>query len=157
MGKNNSNKTYTDWTGVAEKRKEYWSTQQKYWATKQEYWEEQNRKREKREKLTNTISILGIVLILLTVALLFSKFRNSESTPTFTSLLQWFSGFEAPEIPFITLQNALSLGDWTIAFNWLRDIIYFLAQVINVVVFIANGLIIAVVYIVHFCQWLFLV
>ena len=92
------------------------------------------------------ISILGIVFILLIVALLFARFRGNEQAPTFTSLLEWFSGFKAPEIPFITLEIA-NLGDWTIAFNWLRDIIYFGIQIINVLVFLCNGIIIAIGYI----------
>ena len=114
------------------------------------------------ERTTNVkrglpVGILGIVFTLLIVAMLFARFRGSEQTPTFTSLLEWFSGFNAPEIPFITLESATNLGDWTIAFNWLRDIIYFSIQIVNVLVFLANGLIIAIGYIVHFCQWLFMV
>lgn len=103
------------------------------------------------------VSILGIVFTLLIVAILFAKFRGSEQIPTFTSLLEWFSGFNAPEIPFITMETAASLGDWTAAFNWLRDIVYFSIQIINVLVFLCNGIIIAIGYIVHFCQWLFMV
>lgn len=101
------------------------------------------------------VSILGIVFTLLVVALLFARFRENEQIPTFTSLLEWFSGFESPEIPFITLELA-NLGDWTPAFNWLRDIVYYSIQIVNILVFLCNGLIIAVVYIVHFCRWLFL-
>lgn len=103
------------------------------------------------------IGILSIVFILLIVALLFTRFRGSEQTPTFTSLLEWFSGFEAPEIPFLEVESVQSLGDWTIAFNWLRDIVYFSIQIVNVLVFLCNGIIIAIGYIVHFCQWLFIV
>ena len=103
------------------------------------------------------IGILGIIFTLLLVALLFARFRGSEQTPTFTSLLEWFSGFKAPEIPFIAMETAAGLGDWTAAFNWLRDIIYFGIQIINVLVFLCNGIIIAIGYIVHFCQWLFMV
>lgn len=112
--------------------------------------------REKNKTRGAPIRILGIIFTLLLVALLFARFRNSEQIPTFTSLLEWFSGFKAPEIPFITLEIA-NLGDWTIAFNWLRDIIYFGIQIINVLVFLCNGIIIAIGYIVHFCQWLFMV
>lgn len=103
------------------------------------------------------ISILGIVLTLLTIALLFARFRNSDNIPTFTSLLEWFSGFNAPEIPFIAVENVANLGDWSVAFNWLRDIIYFSIQIVNVLVFMANGIIIVIGYVVHFCQWLFMV
>ena len=103
------------------------------------------------------VGILGIVFTLLIVAMLFAKFRGSEQIPTFTSLLEWFSGFSAPEIPFITMETAASLGDWTAAFNWLRDIVYFSIQIVNVLVFLCNGIIIAIGYIVHFCQWLFMV
>lgn len=103
------------------------------------------------------IGILGIVFTLLIVAMLFARFRSSEQIPTFTSLLEWFSGFEAPEIPFIAVESVTNLGDWTFAFNWLRDIIYASIQVINVVIFLCNGLVIATVYIGHFCRWLFMV
>lgn len=113
-----------------------------------------------RETINNKgarIGILSIILIILLVAMLFAKFRGSEQVPTFTSLLEWFSGFNAPEIPFITMETAASLGDWTPAFNWLRDIVYFSIQIVNVLVFLCNGIIIAIGYIVHFCQWLFMV
>lgn len=103
------------------------------------------------------IGILGIIFILLIVAMLFARFRGSEQMPIFTSLLEWFSGFQAPEIPFIAMETVESLGDWTPVFNWLRDIVYFSIQIINVLVFLCNGIIIAIGYIVHFCQWLFMV
>lgn len=113
--------------------------------------------RETNIKRGMPIGILGIVFILLIVAMLFARFRGSEQEPTFTSLLEWFSGFEAPEIPFLEVESVTSLGDWTFAFNWLRDIIYASIQVMNVVIFLCNGLIIATVYAAHFCRWLFMV
>lgn len=113
--------------------------------------------RETNRKKGTYISILSIIFILLIVAMLFARFRGSEQMPTFTSLLEWFSGFSAPEIPFITMETAASLGDWTAAFNWLRDIVYFSIQIVNVLVFLCNGIIIAIGYIVHFCQWLFMI
>ena len=139
--------------------KESWNNESK----RQEKIKIKNKSRDTTyERETNVrrglpVSILGIVFVLLIVALLFARFRNNEQTPTFTSLLEWFSGFEAPEIPFLTVESVATLGDWTPAFNWLRDIVYTIIQLLNVAIFLCNGLVIATVYIAHFCRWLFMV
>lgn len=98
-------------------------------------------------------SILGLIFVVLILAVLIRRFNNSEDIPTFTSLLEFLSNIKSFEIPF-THFELFNLPDWGI-FNFLRDFIMVIGQIVNVGIFICNGIIALIQYIVVFCQWLF--
>ena len=111
-------------------------------------------RKETKEDIKIGASLFGMVFILLVLSLLLTRFRGSDGVPTFTGLLEWFSGFSAPEIPFINATSVV-LGDWGI-FNWLRDFISFFVGLLNIILFLVNGLLSLMFYVIHFFSWLFL-
>lgn len=111
-------------------------------------------KKERKDKVRTGVSLVGIVFSFLVLSLLFLRFRGVDDMPTFGGLLNWFSGFSAPEIPFINATSVV-LGDWGI-FNWLRDFISFFVGLLNVILFLVNGLLSLMFYVIHFMRWFFL-
>lgn len=106
-----------------------------------------------RESPRLGFSILGLIFVVLILAVLIRRFNNSDDIPTFTSLLEFLSNIKTFEIPFLSF-SPVSFGDWGI-FNFLRDFIASISQIVNVGVFICNGLVVLIQYIIVFCQWLF--
>lgn len=111
--------------------------------------------KEHKRDVGKGLNIAGILLLLMLLVLLIRKFNGSSaSTPTFTSLLEWFSGFSSPTIPFLTM--SFDLGDWGI-FNFIRDGLSWFVSIVDVLIFFVNGILSVVFYITRFFQWLFLV
>lgn len=107
-----------------------------------------------RESPRLGFSILGLIFVVLILAVLIRRFNNSDDIPTFTSLLEFLSNIKTVEIPFLKFNPVTDLGDWGL-FNFLRDFIASVSQIVNVGVFMCNGIIALIQYIVVFCQWLF--
>lgn len=98
--------------------------------------------------------ILGIIIVLMLLATLIRKLNGSDVTPTFTSFLELFSNVPEVAIPFQDF-SAVNFGDWGV-FNFLRDFISMLAEIVNVLIFLFNGIISVITYVVYFFRWLFM-
>mgnify|MGYP004601465091 CR=1 FL=1 len=101
------------------------------------------------------IKILGIIFLMIVVSLLIQRFNGkSDSIPSFTSLFNFLSEFQAPAtIPYISLVGN-NLGDWGIL-NGIRDFFSTIIGTLNITIFFINGLGSVVQYIVVFFRWLF--
>lgn len=124
---------------------------------------------------SSTSSALGGLKLIILFPLLLSLISILQGTPripTFTSLLEGLSEFDViPTLPFLNF-TTYDLGSWTISigsseglfgaqitllsFNWLRDFVYYILQVFNVLVFIVNGLVNVVNFVIFFAKWIFL-
>lgn len=110
-------------------------------------------RKEKFNSFKQAGSILGLVFMILLLAVLIQRFNGSDNIPSFTSLLEFFTNINPPSIPFVSFEP-IAMGDWGI-FNFLRDFIYTISQIVNVFVFFCNGLISFCTYVVTFFLWLF--
>ena len=132
--------------------------QRKARARKERHKERSDRKlfwKDNKDDVKNGLSIAGILLLMMLLMLLIRKFTGSNAgVPTFTSLLEWFSGFSAPTIPF--LGTSFDLGDWGM-FNFIRDGLSWFVSIVDVLIFFVNGILSVIFYIPRFFQWLFLV
>ena len=101
------------------------------------------------------IKMLGIIFLIIVVSLLIQRFNGkSDSIPSFTSLFNFLSDFQAPAtIPYISLVGN-DLGDWGIL-NGIRDFFATIIGTLNITIFFINGLGSVVQYIVVFFRWLF--
>ena len=99
------------------------------------------------------MSILGIVFFILLLGLLIRTLQGSYNVPTFTGLLKTLSEIQRPEIPFINIAS-INLGNWGL-FNFLRDFFLILLDVVNVAIFLCNGILVLMQYVSIFFRWLF--
>lgn len=101
------------------------------------------------------IKMLGIIFLIVVVSLLIQRFNGkSDSVPSFISLFNFLSEFQAPAtIPYISLVGN-DLGDWGIL-NGIRDFFATIIGTLNITIFFINGLGSVVQYIVVFFRWLF--
>lgn len=109
-------------------------------------------------------SILNYVFVFLILTLLIrvlsfvssgADLSDFENVPTFTGLLELLSTVEPPfQIPFLLFKSS-SLGDWG-ALNFIRNFIALFVKLVDVLVFIANGLAVLASYLSVLVQWLFL-
>ena len=98
--------------------------------------------------------VLGIVIVMLILALVIQKqVHPDNNAPTFTSFMYMLQDMPTVSIPFISIPNS-ELGDWGL-FNFLRDFFYLLIQVVNVGIFLINGVISICTFVVYFVGWLF--
>lgn len=111
--------------------------------------------KEHKSEVGKGLNIAGILLLMMLLVLLIRKFTGSPAgTPTFTSLLEWFSGFSAPSIPFLSM--SFDLGDWGM-FNFIRDGLSWFVSIVDVLIFFVNGILSVIFYVTRFFRWLFLV
>lgn len=106
----------------------------------------------RRELVSTGKSFVAILLAVLLLVLLI-RVMNGSSIPTFTSFLELLSSAPTVKVPFLSTVGT-ALGDWGV-FNFLRDFIAFFNNIVNVLVFLFNGLANLVVYVVWFVRWLF--
>ena len=103
--------------------------------------------------------LLRLLFILATILLIIAVFRItynpvSNNVPSLTNLLDYLTTINPVDIGFIN-DSVIVLGDWGI-FNFLRDFVSFFIQIINVIIFIFNGLINIVLYAYSVLRWIFL-
>lgn len=86
----------------------------------------------------------------------FISSTNSESIiPRFSDLMLFFTNdVETFQIPLLDL-DSITFGDWG-AFDFLKVFIESLAKIVNVALFIVNGLIQLITFVFWIIQWLFI-
>lgn len=100
--------------------------------------------------------VLTIVFFILLVSMLTRMLTGSDSIPTFAGFLNYLQDAPEVQIPYINFSEVeLSTEDWGI-FEFLRRTIVFFLQSLNITVFLINGLMSVVTYIVFVFKWLFL-
>lgn len=101
------------------------------------------------------LKIIGFIIILLLSVYVINVARGGATPKTFTSFLEMITNSPTVEVPFLNLPST-ALGDWG-AFNFLRSFIMLMIQSVNIFIFLLNGIINFVQYVVYFAQWIFTV
>ena len=131
-------------------------------ATKKDFPDSRNERYERSEGSEPTsatraktgLSLLSLVVCVLLVAMLIRKFTGNNTVPSFTSLLEFLSSVKAPTIPFLKGFSLSPLDEWAIM-DGLRVFLNSFVDLFNVVIFIFNGILSVITYVVIFFQWLF--
>ena len=100
-----------------------------------------------------SIKIFGIAFSVIVLCLILRRLSGLEDMPTFAGFLEMITNVPEVAIPFQVF-NQTTLGDWGV-FNFLRDFISILLQLVNVAIFLVNGVVSVITYVVYFFQWLF--
>lgn len=99
-------------------------------------------------------AVFGLLIILCIASFILQQQSNPNATPlTFTALLKSLENVPSVSIPFINV-GMIQLGDWGL-FNFLRDFIKLLIQIPNVLIFLINGVMNLVSYVIYFMSLLF--
>lgn len=102
--------------------------------------------------------ILGSILSIFLVALMFVSFirisTGISSIPMFTELLESLSQVPPVEIPFINFQfSTVDVDSWF--FQSLLEIANMVTRLLDVIIFLLNGIIQVITYVVYFFKWIF--
>lgn len=104
--------------------------------------------------------ILGTVLSFILVALLITTLIRlsfgTYSIPTFTDLLETLSNVPSVEIPFTNFEFSTVDVDSSF-FQFLLEIANMVTRLLDVVIFILNGIIQIITYVVYFFKWIFVI
>lgn len=109
---------------------------------------------ERRRDFKTGLSILSLVFIIILAAGLLRKLSGGSSVPTFTGFLEMLTSVPDISIPFINAGIIQQLGDWGI-FNFLRDFLNIFIDLLNIVVFLCNGIVQINLYVIYFLRWFF--
>lgn len=110
----------------------------------------------KKDFGSRSSQILGIILVIMLIAVAIRFAMGSESIPTFTGFLETLTSAPEINIPFLTQTTGIIMADWGI-FNFIRDFINTLMQIVDVLIFFFNGILSVLTYVVYFFRWLFIV
>ena len=106
-------------------------------------------------ELKTGFSILGIVFLLILCAVLIRRFNYKNDIPTFEGLLTYLTQTQVYNFPFVDFASFGGFAnDWGIL-NVLRNFLANFANLINVVIFLVNGLMTIVQYVLILMRWLF--
>lgn len=105
-------------------------------------------------KMQSTGNILSIVLGVILMACMIRVMSGTGNLPTFSSLLAVLTEVPTVQIPFLSTVIT-NLGDWGI-FNFLRDFFQTILSVLDVFIFLINGFINIMLYVVYFMRWIFI-
>lgn len=108
---------------------------------------------ERSQNFKTAGGILGIVLAILLLVAIIRTIQGGSNIPSFTGFLQMLTDVPTVTIPFIDY-TPITLGDWGL-FNFLRDFVATLAGITNFLIFLVNGCLNIVQYIVYFFRWIF--
>lgn len=110
---------------------------------------------QRAERVSGALGGVKILILFMVIMVLVSALQGNLKLPTFRGLLEGLSNFDViPSIPFVDF-SMLSLGDWGV-FNFIRDVISFGLSTVNILVFVFNGLVSIVNFVIFFVRWIFL-
>lgn len=117
-----------------------------------------------RDNFSSVGSVIKIVFLFIILAYVLSLVRGNAHLPTFTSLLEYLStSFETiPTVPFTNF-NLTNMSPWvvdlgvlgTLSFTWLQYPFIVIMRIVDVLIFLINGIISVINFIITLFSWLF--
>lgn len=102
---------------------------------------------------TGFTRIFGIILCFMLIIMII-RITQGNQPPTFTGLLEKLSTAPVPTIPFIN-SSSITIGNGGALFGWLTDFLRLFVDMFNVSIFLINGLMSILTYVLWLLQWIF--
>lgn len=120
------------------------------------YRDKRSSRQKFRDRTATSTGILGIVFAIILIAVLIRIFTGSTNIPTFTGFLEMLQDVPNVQIPFLsTVTTNILVEPWAIL-DGLRVFLRTILNVVDVVIFLINGLLSVATYVVYFFRWLFI-
>lgn len=97
--------------------------------------------------------VLGVVFCIMLIIMII-RITQGNQPPTFTGLLEKLSTAPVPTIPFIN-SSSITIGNGGTLFGWLTDFLRLFVDMFNVIIFLINGFMSILTYVLWLLQWIF--